>query len=306
MDSRVLEYFLRTSELGSINRAAADLHLSQPALSRLIASLEHEMGTKLFTRASDGVRLTNAGKLLADRARPLLRHFNILKDQIAQTAVGQLAIGIPPSLEQVFTADFVQAMQAQCPDVNLRVFEGVSHILREHMLAGVLDLCVVPFDEATPTGYRQQPVVREPLVLVCQVGCGLAQHPAVALARLDGLRLVLPGKANVLRVHIEHSLVRKGLRFQLAVETDTLALCLTLTRVGVGSTVVPASALYGHKQGESLEWAPIKGLSTTWALFTNQARVHSQAVRQGEALVSECLANGVLAGMPGAQILAGR
>ena len=55
MDSKLLEYFLRIAELGSINKAAADLHLSQPALSRHVASLEHEMGTKLFNRTQGGV-----------------------------------------------------------------------------------------------------------------------------------------------------------------------------------------------------------------------------------------------------------
>jgi LysR family nitrogen assimilation transcriptional regulator len=303
MDSRLLEYFLRTTELGSINRAAADLHLSQPALSRHIGNLEHEMGAKLFTRAADGVKLTDAGKLLADRARPLLRHFGNLKDQVAQTAAGQLAIGIPPSLEHVFTADFVVAMQTQCPEVSLRVFEGVSHILREHMLAGVLDLCVMPFDMSTPMGYAQTPIMREPMVLVCQPGAGLAGLPAVPLSRVNALKLVMPGKANVLRVQLENALVRKGMRFQLAVETDTLALCLTLARVGVGATVVPACALYGHTQGDALEWAPIKGLSATWALLTNQARVHSQAVRQGQALVGHCLSTGALSGQRGTEIL---
>ena len=86
MDSRLLEYFLRVAELGSINKAAADLHLSQPALSRHVAALEHEMGTKLFNRSQGGVQLTDAGNLLSDRARPLLRQFTMLKAQIGEKA----------------------------------------------------------------------------------------------------------------------------------------------------------------------------------------------------------------------------
>lgn len=54
MDVRLLDYFLRVAELGSINKAAASLRLSQPALSRHIALLEHEMGNKLFHRSQGG------------------------------------------------------------------------------------------------------------------------------------------------------------------------------------------------------------------------------------------------------------
>jgi len=64
VDSRLIEYFLRVAELGSINRAATDLRLSQPALSRHIALLEHQLRAKLFTRTRGGVQLTEAGTLL--------------------------------------------------------------------------------------------------------------------------------------------------------------------------------------------------------------------------------------------------
>ena len=121
MDSRLLEYFLRVAELGSINKASADLQLSQPALSRHIAALEHELGTRLFTRTQGGVVLTEGGKLLADRARPLLRQFAMVKEQVGEMAAGQLSIGIPPSWQHVFTSPFVERMVAEVPGVTLRV-----------------------------------------------------------------------------------------------------------------------------------------------------------------------------------------
>ena len=289
MDSRLLEYFLRVAELGSINKTAVDLHLSQPALSRHIAALEHEMGTKLFNRTQGGVHLTEAGKLLADRARPLLRQFTILKEQVGEKAAGQLAIGIPPSWQHVFTSPFVEKLVGQYPEVKLRVYEGVSNVLRDYMLLGLLDLCVIPFDASSAAGFRQTPLVREPLVLVGNAREGLSVNEPVPLSRLNGLKLILPGRPNVIRTQIEHSLVRKGMVFHAAVETDTLALCLDLARQGIGLTVVPACALYARDFGDSVSWAPIPGLYVTWALWENQARTHSQAVREGRNLVLSTL-----------------
>src|SRR3989440_12092074 len=97
MESRILEYYLRVAELGSINKAAAALHLSQPALSRHVAALDHEMGTQLFTRTQGGVLVTESGKLLAHRARPLLRQFAILREQVIELATAHVARGIPSS-----------------------------------------------------------------------------------------------------------------------------------------------------------------------------------------------------------------
>lgn len=285
MDVRFLEYFLRVAELGSINRAAADLHLSQPALSRHVAALEDEMGTKLFVRTQGGVNLTESGKLLSDRARPLLRQFTILKEQVGEKAAGQLAIGIPPSWQRVFTSEFAARMVEQFPGITLRVYEGVSNVLRDYMLAGLLDLGIVPFDSSPASGYRQTSLVREPLILVGSPGEGLNSEEPAPISRLDGVKLVLPGRPNVLRGLVEHSLARKGMTFKLAVETDTLTLCLDMALQGVGLTVVPACALYEYSHIDQVSWAPIRGLYMTWTLCENPARMHSQAVREGRRLV---------------------
>lgn len=291
MDLRLLEYMLRVAELGSINKAAIDLHLSQPTLSRHIVALEHEMGTKLFTRNQGGVTLTEPGKLLADRARPLLRQHAILKEQVGEMAAGQLAIGVPPSWQRVFTSPFVKTLVAQYPEIKLRVHEGVSNILRDHLLAGVLDLCVIPFDPSPPTGFRQTPLVREPLILMGCADKNLNSSQAIPLSYLDGEKLVLPGRPNVLSSQVEHMLKRKGMVFKVAVETDTLGLCLDLAREGIGYTIMPACTLHDHAHiTDTMSWAPIQGLYLTWALNESLARSHSQAVHEGRKVALKTLA----------------
>lgn len=293
MESRLLEYFLRVGELGSINKAAADLQLSQPALSRHIASVEHEMGTQLFTRTQGGVVLTEAGKLLADRARPLLRQFAILKEQVGEMAAGQVAIGIPTSWQSVFTSPLVERMTQRFPGVTLRVHEAVSNLLRDYMFAGLLDLCVVPFATTPAAGYRQTALVREPLVLVGSKTAGLDPGDPVPVTRLDDMKLVLPSRPNVLRAQVEHTLGRKGMTFRVLVETDTLTLCLDLARRGVGYTVVPACAVHYAGFRDAISWAPLRGMYITWALCENQARTHSPAVREGRRLIFETVAEAI-------------
>jgi len=283
MDARVLEWFLRVAEVGSINRAAASLPMSQPALSRHIAALEHEMGVALFVRTQGGVRLTEPGRLLADRARPLLRQFAQLKEEVSDTAAGQLSIGIPPSWRQVFTAAFLHGMLANHPGVKLRVHEGVSHALRDLLLGGSLDLGLVPFDPATATGLEQTPLLREPLIVVAPASAGFDPTAPVPAEALAEQKLVMPARPNVLRLQVEQAMRRHGLAPRVVVETDTLALCLDLASQGEGWTVVPACSAAVHDPAVS--WAPLRGVGLTWALFENTARSHSSAVRQARRLV---------------------
>jgi LysR family transcriptional regulator, nitrogen assimilation regulatory protein len=290
VEVRLLEFFLRVAELGSINKAAASLHLSQPALSRHIAVLEHEMGNKLFNRTQGGVHLTEAGRMLSDRARPLMRQLAILKEQVGEKASGQLAIGTPPAWQQVITSPFVEKLSGQYPSIALRVYEGVSNVLRDYMSARLLDLAVVPYDSSPTASYRKTPLLREPMALVGRSEAALHPDKPVKLSRLDGLQLVLPGRPNVARIQVEHALEREGMQFRLAVETDTLSLCLDLARRGVGFSVVPASSLCEHGLGDTISWAPIKGQFVTWALCENLDRMHSQAVREGRRLLMNVVA----------------
>lgn len=292
MHTRLLEYMLRVAELGSINKAALNLNLSQPTLSRHIASLEQMMGTKLFVRTQGGVSLTAAGKLLADRARPLLRQFSMLKDQVGEMASGQLSIGMPTSWQKIFTSRFIGTLVNQHPEIRLRVHEGVSNVLRDHLLAGVLDLCVIPFEPAPPAGYTQTPLVREPLVLLGNSRENLDPGESTPLSRINGAKLILPGCPNAITSQIEHTLKRKGMHFNLAVETDTLGLCLDLAQEGLGLTIVPACALYQHGMSD-ISWSPLRGFYLTWSLFESLARSHSQAVHEGRRLVHSTLADAI-------------
>ena len=133
MDLRLLELFVRVAEIGSINRASANLGLSQPALSRHMAALEHQIGSKLLIRARSGVQLTDAGRLLVERAQPLLRQILQLKEQLREKATGRLAIGLPSAWQHLINTPFVESLTRQFPDIALRVHEGVSNLLWARM-----------------------------------------------------------------------------------------------------------------------------------------------------------------------------
>src|SRR3546814_20967895 len=77
-----LRYFLKIAEHGSITRAAAELHITQPALTRHVAHLEDQLRVKLLMRHGRGVRLTEPGRLLTTRARGILADIDFLSEEL--------------------------------------------------------------------------------------------------------------------------------------------------------------------------------------------------------------------------------
>ncbi|MCR8547576.1 LysR family transcriptional regulator [Salipiger sp. P9] len=280
MDIKLLGYFLRIVELGSINKAAIDLGMSQPTLSRNLALLEHEVGTDLLVRSRGGVRTTEAGKILRDQSRPLLRQFDLLREQIGQKAQGNVTIGFPTALRSVLTRKFAERILTRNLGIKVRVSETVSHMLREQMDAGLLDMCIAPEDTSLNQEHRQRLLVREPLVLAGGPRSGLSPDRPVRIRDLAGRKMIIPARPNLLRAKFEHEMARKGATLDVAMETDTLALCLELSATGLGYTVVPASAMTNPVASGRVLWAPVEGLTLGWALYSNPMRNHSRAVRE--------------------------
>lgn len=278
MNSKLLEYFLRVAELGSINKAAVDLRISQPALSRNVSLLEHEMGTTLFHRSRGGVTLTEPGKMLYDNARPLLRHFTTLKEQVGELAQGSVALGLPPSWRSIVSVPIAEILLRDYPSIKVRISETVSHALRDQLAEGALDLCVAPGDSSASDAFRQVRLVSDPMVLVGGPETGLSEAGVVPLAALDGLPMIIPSRPNMMRAKIEHELALNGLDLKVAIETDTLNLCMDLATRGAGYTVVPRCAILSPETATVPQWARIADLEIVWSLFENTRRSHSHAV----------------------------
>ena len=280
MEARVLEYFLRVVEHGSINRAAEELRLSQPSLSRWITLLEHEVGTQLLIRTRRGIRLTDAGTLLVERARPILRQLDLLREEIGQKGKTEPTLGMPLSMQRVVTVPFVEQLSQADPNVVLRIHEGINNALRKWMEEGVLDVAIMTNLEHAPANFETSPLVREQLVLVGDRHSGLRMDTPVPLSRIGVAHMILPGRPNVIRAYVEHAVTRAGHTYRNRIEAETLSLCLELTRRGLGYTVMPYCALHGRLDDSTeLRGAPISGLSLTWDLCVNRARMHTVAVR---------------------------
>ena len=117
LDLRLLWYFKRTAEIGSLTKAAVELRTSQPALTRHIMRLEHELHATLLLRDQRGVTPTEAGALVLDKAENLLRLEQAMKDDIgalSRTIAGDVSLCMPSSMHWVVTAPMTSAVMPSC------------------------------------------------------------------------------------------------------------------------------------------------------------------------------------------------
>src|SRR6202171_2661341 len=145
MDLKQLRTFRAVAELGSLSKAADRLRAAQPALSRHIKLLEHELRVELFIRNGRGMLLTSAGRILLDRTTGLVRQIEQVRDDIQSAngrPSGRVILGLVPTVSAVFSGRVALRVITDFPDVSLRIVESYGGHLVEGVDRGEMDLAI--------------------------------------------------------------------------------------------------------------------------------------------------------------------
>jgi DNA-binding transcriptional LysR family regulator len=216
LDLRKVRYFVAVADRLHFGRAADELHIAQPALSRQIRALEQDLGAPLFTRDRHGVALTGAGRQLLADAGPLLASAHAVRRRVTVAARGnrRLAVGFRTGIPVIPAA---RAFEARHPDVVVDVQRIEWDDQAPMLLDGRIDVGYVrlPIDE---TGLRVTPLYTEPLMVVLPAGHRLAGKEEVTEADLAGEPLVWhadPSTHPTRRPHPDSGLRVRGVEEKL-------------------------------------------------------------------------------------------
>jgi LysR family nitrogen assimilation transcriptional regulator len=286
LDLRLLWYFKRTAEIGSLTKAAAELGTSQPALTRYIMRLERELRATLLLRDQRGVTPTEAGAFVLDKAENLLCLEQAMKDDIgalSRTIAGDAALCMPSSFHWVVTTPMANVVAAEFPNIRLRLMDGFDHLSRAQLKSRSADLGVIVYDpDAILEGVDCRPVTTEQLCLIGSTPPAFPPGP-VHLAKIRGLPLILPNGLDILRQRLDLAFRRAHLSPDI-IEVDSYQLMSDLIHQSRGYTIAP-SCFVTRRREENYWWSPINNLSITWSIAIQEARARSPAV----AAVAEVL-----------------
>ncbi|MBD0674252.1 LysR family transcriptional regulator [Streptomyces sp. CBMA156] len=188
LDLRKLRYFVAVAELRHFGRAAEQLHITQPVLSRQIMAIEKELDCTLLVRTTRRVELTPAGEQLLEEARGILGAVAAAVRRVhdADRGTRRLAVAFSPGLH---VSDAIRAFTARHPDVGIDVvparwWEPDAPLRDGRCQVGYLRR---PFDDA---GLRTVPIGREPRVACMPAAHPLARRAELTSADLDGERML--------------------------------------------------------------------------------------------------------------------
>ncbi len=248
LSSRQLRAFLALAEQRNFTRAAALTHLSQPAFSALIRSLEEGLEQRLFDRSTRHVDLTAEGREFEIAARRILSEVDAAltgaKDY-AQRQRGRVAVALLPSLAAGWLPPVLASFHAAHPGIDLEVADVLSESCIDRVRNGKADFAVAAIRADTPE-LRAELFCSDRFHLVCPADHPLveakalrprdvAQYPFIHLSRTSSVRQFLDAAVHPMQM-------------KTLIEVDQLATVTGMIRAGLGISVVPSLTLFHFRQ----------------------------------------------------------
>jgi DNA-binding transcriptional LysR family regulator len=257
MQIQQLRHLLATTEHRSLVRAAQALGISQPALSKSLRRLEDYLRVKLFERTPRGLMLTEYGRELAERVRPIAVDLKEAERAIAAIrdgVQGQVTVGCSPSPMSRVLPQAVARLIERHDALRITVIGGLNDRLIEQLQAGEIDLVLSNLvdDRAVPD-LRQETLYTDRVVVAARADHPLARRRSLKPDAIRPYRWALPGANVVTRRHLETTLVRLGLGPPaLALESDSVPFMSAILRETDCLGYLPEVTLQAGREGAGL------------------------------------------------------
>jgi len=291
MELTQLTYFLKVAEHGNFTHAAADLGVSQPALSRAISKLEEELGQPVFERKPRSVSLTDAGRLFQSRVEQV---FEILSDAQAEITddghTGRLRVGVIPTIAPFFLPPLLSSFAKHHPDAQVIITEDVTEQSLKRCAQGEVDVAIL----ALPVSAKYlevEPLFEEELLLMLPQGHPLSGQQQVTIEDVNAFPFVLLDEAHCLTQSIVSYCRQRSVQPLSVERTSQLATVQELVSLGHGVSMAPAMAqaidrspdrVYRSLAGET----PKREIALVWNPYRFQTKL-AESFRQHARLLGQ-------------------
>lgn len=241
MDVRNLAAFVEVVRRGGFSRASETLHLTQSAVSKAVKAIEEELGQPLLVRLGRKVALTDAGRVVFDRAQAVFSVLHSIEEEVAEVGAvrrGHLHLGIPPMVGGAFFPPVLGDYRSAHPGVVLELREVGARSVEALVMEGEIEAgaTVLPTDRSA---FEVVPLMRDVLRAVVHPRSPLARRRSVALRDLERVPFVLYREDFALHGHILDACRREGFSPQVASESSQWDFMAAMVAVDVGVALLP-------------------------------------------------------------------
>jgi DNA-binding transcriptional LysR family regulator len=250
LDVTRLRVLAAVARYGSVTKAAQALHYAQPSVSHHLGRLEAETGAQLIQRVGRGIRLTEAGRLLAERAEEVLGRLDAAENEVAAItglAAGRVRLAAFPSAFATVVPLAVERFATSFPGLELGLTEAEPPEALRMLRAGEVDLAMVfthePEGFAGADGLRTAALFDEPLFLVLPPASRPKRRPRLA----DHADAAWIAGCERCRAHLLQQCAAAGFEPRVEFSTDDYVAVQSLVAAGIGVSTLPALALAAHQ-----------------------------------------------------------
>ncbi len=254
MDTANLAAFLAVAKSGSFSQAAESLHLTQPAVSKRIATLEQQLATRLFDRIGRHVSLTEAGHALLPRATLVLQTLDDTRralSNLSSQVQGRLLLGTSHHIGLHRLPSVLRRYTSTYPDVALDIRFLDSEVAYDQVLHGDIELAVITLAPTLDEPVVARHIWDDPLDFVVSPEHPLANSGSVTLRQLAEYPAVFPGPSTFTHRVVSRLFQRAGVAPQISMTTNYLETIKMMVSIGLAWSVLPRTMV--DEQVEPLE-----------------------------------------------------
>ncbi|ASK61844.1 LysR family transcriptional regulator [Virgibacillus phasianinus] len=243
MEIKHLQYFMEVTRTGNFTHTAENLYITQPALSRIIKSLEDELGAPLFIRSRKKLKLTEAGQVLYKHAQEIENQVQLMEtdlDRLLTLKKGHIRIGLPTIINSFFFSDLIGSFHQEYPEVTFGLEEDGSKLIEDKIVHGQLDFGVIVLPKKHDS-YDYYTFVNERLRLVIPSSHHLVGKQKVSLHELKGEAFIMFNQDFSLRNRILTACNDTGFQPRIISETSQLDFIEEMVASNLGITLLPES-----------------------------------------------------------------
>jgi DNA-binding transcriptional LysR family regulator len=241
MDILHLTYFLEVARHKSFTKASQMLHVSQPSISKVIKTLENELGVTLLERSGREVELTDAGEAVFKRVQRVVVEFKNLTSELSDVIDlkrGEVTIGLPPMIGSRFFPKPIAQFRQAYPLIQLKLIEEGAKQIELAVQDGTLDLGVVALPSARDD-FETFAFVNEPLRVVLYHDHPLAESASLSLAMLSNESFVLYREDFSLFDHILRQCQLNGFMPRIACQSSQWDFIVEMVGAKLGIALLP-------------------------------------------------------------------
>ncbi|MEM7225368.1 MAG: LysR substrate-binding domain-containing protein [Pseudomonadota bacterium] len=290
LNHRQIEAFRAAMQLGSASAAAEAMHVTQPAVSRLIADLERRVGFALFERRRRGLHPTGDGALLYEEVERSFRGLELIAETaeaIRTKQSGRVRVIAMPAYGDGFLSTLIGRFVARRPGIRVELETAPKSAIVGPLITEQFDLGIatLPLPE---TGLEVRALTHQEACCICPARHPLAAGGPLSLAALAEQPLVLLAQGSPFRTAVEQLFEQAGLTPRIAAEARTQRAICNMVAAGAGLAILDPGVARDHGAG-ALAVVELE-TSLNWALaaITPQRRAPSQAT---QALLAELIAH---------------